>query len=64
MSRKIVDAALYVLLAVLLVAIGYCIAGLVGELNVRYVPCVEVEHGDDNVKLLPVEPEEIKIQHA
>lgn len=61
MSRKIVDATLNVLLAVILVAIGYCVAGLVGELNVPYV---EVEHGDDNVKLLPVEPKEIKIQRV
>lgn len=64
MLRKIVNATLYVLLAVILVAIGYCIAGAVGELNVRYVPYVEVEHGDDSVKLLPMEPIEVKIQHA
>lgn len=65
MLRKIVNATLYVTLAAILVAIGYCIAGAVGELNVRYVPYVEVEHTDDDLmKLLPMEPIEVKTHNA
>ena len=61
MLRKAVDLALYALLAVLLVAIGYCIAGAMGELNVRYVPYIGTETDDDNVELLPTAPIEVSI---
>lgn len=64
MLRKIVNATLYVLLAVILVAIGYCIAGAVGELNVRYVPYVEIEHGEDDIKLLPMKSLEVKTHNV
>ena len=64
--KRLLVAALYAMIAVALVAVGYCLAGAVGELNVKYVPYIITEDDDQDhpAELLPMAPIEITEQRA
>lgn len=64
--KRLLVAALYAIIAVALVVVGYCLAGAVGELNVKHVPYIITEDDDQDhpAELLPMAPIEITEQRA